>query len=106
MQLRVVRCTYEGSQLLKWHGNPVGMPMKRCKNDGEKMQKRYLTEHILSPLIRGGSKAGFYLMVHRDTETQRVFEHRTHKKNCIDADKQNSQTPLLLKEGLGVVKQA
>jgi len=23
------------------------MPMKRCKNDGEKMQKRYLTEHIL-----------------------------------------------------------
>ena len=21
------------------------MPKKRCKNDGEKMQKRYLTEH-------------------------------------------------------------
>lgn len=31
--------------------------MKRCKNDGEKMQKRYLTEHILrkktAPLISG-----------------------------------------------------
>ena len=26
---------------------------------------------VLSLLIRGGSKAGFYLMVHRDTETQR-----------------------------------
>ncbi len=29
-----------------------------------------LTEHILSPLIRGDSKAGFYLTEHKDTETQ------------------------------------
>ena len=30
-------------------------------------------DDVLSPLIRGGSKAGFYLMVHRDTETQSYF---------------------------------
>ena len=31
---------------------------------------------VLSLLIRGGSKAGFYLMVHRDTETHRgVFQY-------------------------------
>ena len=41
-----------------------------------------LTEHILSPLVRGGSKAGIY-----------YFEHRTHKKKGIDADKQNAQKP-------------
>ena len=38
--LRAIRCTYEGSQLLKWRGSPVGMPMKRCKNGVEKMQGR------------------------------------------------------------------
>ena len=45
VQLRAIRCTYEGSQLLKWRGSPLGMPMRRCKNGVEKMQKRYLTEH-------------------------------------------------------------
>ena len=44
VQLRAIRCTYEGCQLLKWRGNPVGMPMRRCKNDGEKMQKCYFTK--------------------------------------------------------------
>ena len=34
-------------------------------------------EYILSPLIRGGSKAGFYLTEHKDTEF--YFEHRTYK---------------------------
>ena len=45
VQLRAIRCTYEGSRLLKWRGNPVGMTKKRCKNDGGKMQGRHLMEH-------------------------------------------------------------
>ena len=52
--------------------------MKRCKNDGEKMQKCYLTEHILSPLIRGGSKAGGYLTEHKDTK---YFDERRMTRN-------------------------
>ena len=28
------------------------------------------TKDVLSPLIRGGSKAGFYLTEHKDTKTQ------------------------------------
>jgi len=47
------------------------------------------------------------------TETRRhrvIFEHKIHKNKGIDADKQNSQTPLttplLLKEGQGwLIKQ-
>ena len=54
VHLRAIRCTYEGYRLFKWRGNPLGMPMKRCKNDGEKMQGRHLMEH-------------------RDTKTQSFF---------------------------------
>ena len=53
-----------------------------------------LNDDVLSPLIRGGSKAGFYLTVHRDTEAQSFISNTEPTKNKgIDADKQNSQKP-------------